>query len=390
MSSISATPSLIKTKNQLHFQPTLAGSINWAGQLNGQLHVESQTFPAMTGSAVTVISPPINATLYADGEHTEIELGEQFWRFQQGRLIRSYQLAPSTLSIANHARHWSITIPEFTANTETAGGATRSRLFSIADIYSNTTLLSKGTLLNGRYSLSIGTVEAQASGLTTKEGKPLITGMTLSSQFEQIDPKALINLFSLASEIKPLPKNSADRNHKMLSAMATLTQTTPSITIDKMILATEKGDVQFSFSLSGTHELPQLLTQLQNIPPLSSIEQKKLSSKIINAFNTSASVKFSDDILNWGCEALRDELAEEGNLTANAALLEEKCKTIATSGTFFIYPCLNILDTAQQTQCLAAMKQAERVWTQKREIKLSLQEGTFFLNDAEVSTPIEL
>ena len=161
--------------------------------------------------------------------------------------------------------------------------------------------------------------------------------------------------------------------------------------LDNFTLKTTNGDLSVSFGLESTDKLSEALEPLVTATTLTPDQKQQLGQQLMASISSSASVRLTDDIIEWGCQQLGSSMAkEQGATPSEGEMMGNICRSLADSGDFLVMPCMDITNPQQQQQCVASMEEARAVWTEKKELNLAIKEGQFYLNGAAITFPVPI
>ena len=236
--------------------------------------------------------------------------------------------------------------------------------------------------LSSRLSLTTGAVTMP---LLAEQGLDnLVEAVTISSRVENLDRNLLERIPELLGRGDAEQSMSVDDASQWL---IDLMVTQPRVAVEELSVQTSKGRIALAFDLAGTEKTTEFVQQLIANPPQTQVEESLMTYAAMQSLAMSASVNLSDDLLEWGCEYVPQQMVQEqGGQPAEAVLYSAMCQTMVNSGDFLTASCLQFQDSAQQMQCLNNMQQAKTEWQESKTLKMALEDGVLSLNGAELSS----
>ena len=379
---------------------TAKGSLSWNGLINAEMQTADIDIPLDHSNAITAHVTPISWVIATDAATTErklsVDLSEHNWIFKDQSAVISYNVAPSNIMISDSGDAWSMTVPQATLSTLPYGSENRTVLFSLTDIGMSSEINSTDGLMNGRSTLQTGPLVMPP--LANINAANIITGINMTSSFGNLDESAIASIIGFVQQLSQLdqqtlaqPTSRKAIETAMIQAFQELSRENPHLAIDEFAIKTANGDISFSFDLKSNEQLTALLGQLLEMSEPDPTSQQKMNQQMMTAFSSSASLKLTDDLIDWSCQRIGENIAKkQGASPAEGQAMSTMCKSMADSGDFLVMPCMDIANAQQQSQCTTAMEEARRVWSESKELNLALDKGQLTLNGAPITLPTSI
>ncbi|OED46756.1 hypothetical protein ACH42_03450 [Endozoicomonas sp. (ex Bugula neritina AB1)] len=369
---------------QLGLPGSVLGTVSWNGSVKADIDTESLELPLDPMGTSTLLVAPTSGLLKVDGRSKGIalELNQLHWTVRDtNALVMSVSMEPSQVTISPSGDVWSMNIPSVSMST-TEG--TKSSDLTLEEISVEGEQTSDQQMISSNVAISAGQLTVPA--LEPIKADKVIEGFTLSSSVENVTESSITQLASLMKEVDLLDNQEAVKKAAR-EFLVELSKGNPRFALDDFTLRTTNGDLGISFDAEGTDQSQSVLNTIINSQPLTPEQEDALSYQFMIGMNSSAKIVLSDDLVDWSCKRIGEQVAvEQGATAAEGELMGGMCKTMADSGDFLGVPCMEMTDSQQQTQCMETMNQVKVVWAESKTLEVVLKDGELTLN----GTPLEL
>lgn len=367
---------------------TVRGSINWQGDMQAELTADSMELPLDATASATMTIHPITATMAVTGNYGErkvqLDLDTLSWDIiEDDELLGAISLAPSRLAYSNKTRDWTLEIPSLSLNVPDEDEATP---LSIANIKMVGHQYSEEGLIQSNIHLETGAFHIPE--LAHLNDGRLVDGITLTSSIENVSQSSIKHLTELFQEL-----NLTDNDELVVSLakdfLVELTQHNPRFALDDITIKTVNGDISLAFHVASGEMIRSLIEDLVELESMTLEQQDGFMYLLASGLDSSARITLSDDILEWGCDRMGEQVAfNRGGSPLQGQLVGGMCKTLAKSGDFLDLACLQAPNPVYQHQCSNAVDQAKKVWVSDRSLELTLEEGKLMFNGAVLELPV--
>ena len=359
---------------------TISGSMNLNGSVSARLTTEGIELPLDPGPVLTLQVDPAEGQLTSRRSGTvAVDMEPLVWTVHENSvpLFRMAMNSP-LVEFSTREQSWSMTASEVS--------------YSMPSVSSDVLLVVDNFQAEGGQTTDndqISSHMVMSTGLVTV---PLLSGQGLDNLIEGV---------SIRSSVENLDRNLLERIPDLLGrgdaeqAMSVddasqwlldLMSSQPRIAVDEVSVQTSKGRFAFAFDLAGTDKTTAFVEQLLDNPPQTQVEESLMTQAAMQSLSVSASVHLSDELLDWGCEYIPQQMVQEqGGRPAEAVFYRAVCQAMANTGDFLTAPCLQFRDSGEQMQCQNSMQQAKTVWQESRTLKMALEDGLLMLNGAELT-----
>ena len=366
---------------------TVKGSVNWQGDMQAVLTAEGVELPLDAHASATIVIHPITAAMTVTGDYGErkvqLDLDALSWDIrEQDEPLGVISLAPSKLTYSNKTRNWSLEIPSALLNASEENELP----LSIANIKLNGHQYSEDGLIQSNIHLETGAfVIPELAHLN--DGK-LIEGFTLTSSVENISQSSIQHLATLFQELN-LPDNDELIVELAKNFLEELTRNNPRFALEDISIKTVNGDISLAFHVESGKKISALIAELAELEHLTHEQEDEFLFRLTEGLNSSARITLSDEMLDWGCDRMGEQVTfDQGGSQMQARLVGGMCKTLAKSGDFLNLACLQAPNPIYQYQCSSTVDQAKKIWVSDRSLKLTLEDGKLMFNGAVIELPV--
>ena len=362
---------------------TLSGSLSLSGTVNASLTTEGIELPLDPGAVMTVRVDPVAGKLKAGRSGVvAVDMEPLTWTVHENNkpMFRMAMNSPR-VELSTREQSWSMTAPEVS--------------YSLPSVSDDVLMVIDNFLAEGQQTTVDQQVSSRIDLTTGPVTMPLLTEQGLDNLVEAVAVRSSVeNLDRTLMERIPelLGRGDAEQVMSVEDAsqwLIDLVASQPRLAIEELSVQTSKGRFALAFDLSGTEKTSDFIQELLANPPQNQMEESLMTYAAMQSLAVSASVNLSDELLDWGCEYVPQQIVQEqGGQPAEAVMYSAMCQAMVTSGDFLSVSCLQFEDARQQMQCLNNMKQAKTVWQDSKTLKMALEDGVLMLNGAELPSSL--
>ena len=372
--------------NRTALPGTVKGSVDWHGNIQAELTAEGMELPLDASTTLTI--HPASAAMGISGDYgkrmIQLDLDTLGWDiWEQGELLGAVSLKPSKLAYSNESRNWNLEIPSASFNVS---GNDDAAPFSISDIRLVGHQYSENGLIQSNIDLETGAfVIPELEHLN--DGK-LIEGLKMTSSVENVSQGSISYLAELLQELN---QSGDDQQIVGLATnfLVELSQNNPRFALDDFTIKTANGDISLAFNIAGSEVISTLFAELAELEYLTHEQEDEFLLRLAEGLNSSAKLTLSEEMLDWGCDRMGEQVAfEKGASELQARMVGSMCKTLAKSGDFLNLACLQAPNPLYQYQCSSTVDQAKKVWVTDRSLELTLAEGRLMFNGVALELPV--
>ncbi|KEQ13608.1 hypothetical protein GZ77_14920 [Endozoicomonas montiporae] len=359
---------------------TLSGSMNLNGSVSARLTTEGIELPLDPGAVLTLQVAPAAGQLTSHRSGTiAVDMEPLMWTVtENSEPLFVMDMNSPVMEFSTRQQSWSMTAPEVSYSMPAVSSDV---LLVVDNIQAEGRQTSDDDQVNSHFAVNTGPV--QVPSLSEQGLDSLIEGVTVRSSVENLDRKLLERIPEL------LGRGDAEQLmsvHDASQWLLDLVTSQPRVAVDELAVQTSKGSFAFAFDLAGTDKTRAFVQGLLDNPPQTLVEESLMAHAALQSMAMSASVHLSDDLLDWGCEFIPQQIVQEqGGQPAEAVLYSTLCNTMVNSGDFLTMSCLQFQEAEQQMQCLNSMQQAKGAWKESRTVKMALEDGQLLLNGVELN-----
>ena len=371
---------------QLGLPGAVLGTISWNGSVDAAINTDSLELPLDPMGVTTLILEPASGQLWI-GDRNEpnvaLDLSQLNWTLtDDGEQVMSVSVEPSKITVSSTGETWTMAAPSLSMNLSEHQETADLTLQALNLTGQQTT---ENQMLNSQVSMSAGQLTIPA--LEPMKADKVIEGFTLSSSVENVTEDSISQLAILMKESNLLDNQEAVEKAAK-EFLVDLSAGNPRFALDDFTLKTTNGDLGIAFAVEGTDQSRDVLNTIVEFQHLSREQEDELANQFMLGMNSSAKVTLSDDLVNWSCERVGEQVSiEQGASAAEAEFIGSMCKTMADSGEFLSVPCMEITDPKQQAQCMDTMSEVKVVWAESKTLEVAYKEGQLMLNGAIVELP---
>ena len=358
---------------------TITGTMSLNGSVDARITYEGFELPLDPGAQLTLdIAPSEGQLNVSRSGHMVADMKPASWTLLESNepLIRM-DMSASTFEFNGSEQSWSMTIPEV---SYTAPFVSTDVLMVVDQFLAEGQQFAEGEQLSSQVSLTTGPVSVP---FLAEEGlDSLIEETRMRSRVENLDRAVIERIPELLGRGDSENTLSGEEAAQWL---VDVVATQPRMVLEELSVQTTKGRIALAFDMAGTEKTAEFVQRLIDNPPQNAIEEDLMTYEAMQSLAMSASVQLSDDLIEWGCEAIPQQMIkEQGGQPAEAGLYTAMCQAMANSGEFLTLSCLQFTDPQQQQQCLTSMQQARDVWVESKTLEMALEDGTIRLNGTDL------
>lgn len=369
---------------------TAQGQISWNGNMDASLNTEALELPLDPAGITTMVLKPASADLMVRGGYDERKVKVNFdnlsWDINENNeLMGIVSLASPRLNYFTETNQWNMSIPSLSIGLDDGNEIVP---LTLAEIEVSGEQQSDNGLIQSTVSVDTGALTLPS--MTRLQAENVVAGFTITSSVENVSETSISHLADLLQGIN-LPDNEEAITHSTKNFLLELTKNNPKVALDEFTLKTTSGNLSFSFDMEASEKISLLVEELVAMETVTPGQEDIFLMRMIEGLNTSARVTLSDDLLDWGCDRMGEQMAfEKGASPLQAQMVGSMCKTLAKSGDFLNVACMQAQNPIYQYQCVTAMNQAKTVWVEERSLELALKEGRLMLNGAALELPVSM
>ncbi len=366
---------------------TIRGALNWDGSALADFSTDAFELPVDSAARATLLQAPVAGKLVVDVSQGVVLDTEQLrWNISgQTQPVINATLDNVQVRVSPNAEHWAVSVPALSMTLKAPGYQQR---LSIEDIAINGEEKVENNLLNTRVDFSAGQFSIPA--LANIKADKVIEGFSSSSSVENLSLEAITELISLIRAAE-LPDNTEATDSAAKKFMMELSKTNPRFALEDFTLKTSHGDISLSSEVAGTDRSRQLLKQLTESDGLSVEVMGKRSTEFLMALNSSLKVSLSDELLDWSCKRIGEQVVRErGGKAAEGKMIGSMCSSMAKSGEFLSMSCMTMQNTKKQAQCIDTMNQVKNSWVESNTLEVALKDGQLLLNNVVLDMPLTI
>lgn len=384
------TYSLYQEGIRLNLPGSIEGSISLNGNIAAVIATESMELPLDSAAQATMKLNPASAELTVSGQNdqqvVQIDLNSLSWDiFEHNQFVGAMSLAPSHIHFLPAVQQWSMTIPALTMVSEHFED---DQAVTLENINASGVQSSQNDLFSSRVELSTAGLTIPA--LSGSGTETIFEGMRMTSSMENISHLAISKLADVLQQAQ-LVNNEDAVFDSAKEFVLEVSQYSPKMALEDLTLKTANGELSFSFEIEGTEKAATVAQKLLESEEMTQEQEFATGIELLESINSATRITLSDELIDWGCEQVGQQMAfESGASPVQARLAGNMCKTVAKTGDFLSLACFEIEDPMQQYQCLSAVDQAKSVWVKNRTLELAFKDGKLQLNGATIELPVAM
>ena len=367
---------------------TVKGAIDWQGNIQAELVAEGVELPVDTVTSTTMTIQPVTASMTVTGNYGEREvkmaLDTLSWSIQEyGEELGAISLAPSQLGYSSKTSQWHLDVPLASLNQLEDDGVAP---LTVENIKINGHQSSENDLIHSSIHMETGAVIIPE--LEHLNGGKLIEGFAMKSSIDNVSQSAIQHLSRLFQALN-VPGHYEEIEELSNNFLVELTRHNPRFALEDLSIKTANGDISLAFHIESDEKVSTLMTELAEFGYLAPGEEDEFMLRLAEGLSSSAKITLSDEMLDWACDQVGEQVAfEQGGSQVEARLFGGMCKTLTKSGDFMRFACREASTPSYQYQCTRTVEQAKKLWQSDRSLELTLEEGQLMLNGSDLELPI--